>query len=108
MLDNLEVHAEGLFSVVKDCVIENGVIKIYSIKPTSINSLSFANFGYSFSSFSGARCDEEYVVEGNRFKLKKRTMYYPKTYTYSEIHPDENYTFKIWNGAESVCNVQNF
>lgn len=108
VLDNLEVLAYGDFSVVKDYVIENGVIKIYSIKPTSTSSLSFWDFGHKFTSFAGTRCDEEYVVDGNKFKLKKRTTYNTKTYTYSQIHPDEKFTFKIWNGSETVKNVQNF
>lgn len=109
ILDNLEVEVQGVSAIViKDYVIENGVIKVYSIKPTSAQSLAFEDFGVKFTSFTGTRCDEEYIVDGNKFKLTKRITYSPVTYTYNQIYAGGKYTFKIWNGTETVSRVQNF
>jgi len=109
ILDNKEVLVEGEYAIVlKDFVIENGVIKVYSIKPTTTQSLAFSDFGHKFTSFTGTRCDEEYVVDGNKFKLKKRTTYRAKTYTHSQIFADAEYKYKIWNGTETISKVQTF
>ena len=108
VLDALDVYVDGLFCVIKNFVIEDSKIKVYSIKPTSSESLSFWNFGSSFTGFEGERCDEEYLVEGFNFRLAKRVKYLPKNYTYEEIYDEEQYTFKIWDGGEIVSDVQVF
>ncbi len=109
VLDVKEVEVTGVEAIVlKSFVIEGGVIKVYSIKPASTQSLAFADFGQKFTSFTGIRCDEEYVVDGSRFKLKKRTTYRPTTYTHRQMYAEGKYTFNIWDGTETVSKVQTF
>lgn len=110
ILDIVEGTVEAYPGITtKKHTMENGRIQIYSIIPSTQNSLLFEDFGHSYSSFVGTRCDEEYVVDGDKFKLAKRTTYLKRNYYYSELnHSGKEIINRIWDGNETVESVTDF
>lgn len=108
ILDVIETDIQAYPGIVaKNYTMENGRVQVYSIMPCSQATMLFDDFGHSFSTFEGIRCDEEYIVDGDRFRLVKRTVYAKKTYNYSDLYQPDIETH-IWEGGETVERVENF
>ena len=91
----------------KQYTMENGMIQVYSLIPSAQNTLLFEYFGNSYSSFVGTRYDEEYIVDGDNFKLVKRTEYQEKTYYCSDLNQfGKEEIYHIWEGDETVESIQ--